>query len=254
MTRNIKILDVVPVILTEMSRLEYRKELFREIRNATNGLVSIDVIYLEKGVASIESAYDEYVSAPYILEKVVWAEENSYDAVIIDCFGDPALDAARELVRIPVVGPNQASTHLAALIASRFSIINILRETENLVRSLVTKYGLVNHLASIENIEMPVLDLRKDPDKLLEKIVESAKRAFNEHSANAVVLGCTGMSFVADMAEERLRSIGIEMPVIDPLRTAIHTAVSLVLLGKSHSKLAYSRPRRKHRVADFKIV
>ena len=37
-------------------------------------------------------------------QKVKWAEEKKYDAVIIDCFIDVALDAARELVNIPVVG------------------------------------------------------------------------------------------------------------------------------------------------------
>lgn len=254
MPHNIKILDIVPVILTEKGRLEYRKELFREIHDKTNGLVSVDVVYLEKGVPSIESAYDEHISAPYILEKVKWAEDIGYSAVVIDCFGDPALDAAREIVKIPVVGANQASIHLAAQIAGRFSIINILRETEFLIRSLINKYGLTNHLASIENIGIPVLELGKDPEKLIERIVELSKKAYYTHSANAVVLGCTGMSFIADKAEEKLHSIGIEIPIIDPLRTAIYTAVSLVLLNKSHSKAAYSMPRKKPRVADFRVI
>ncbi|MEM1613129.1 MAG: aspartate/glutamate racemase family protein [Desulfurococcaceae archaeon] len=256
MIRTIRVLDLVPIIYTEGIRvaIEDRQRLAKTIWDETGGLVKLEVTTIEKGPASIESAYDEYVSAPYILHKVKWAEDNGFDAVVIDCFGDPALDAARELVRIPVVGANHSSTFLAAQLAHRFSIVNILPETEPLIRSLIAKYGLLHHLASIETIHVPVLELEKDPEKVAEKITEASKRAYHTHYAKAVVLGCTGMSFIAERAQERLLAEGIEIPVIEPLRAAIFTAVSWVLLGKSHSKAAYRPPRQKPRIADFKVM
>lgn len=256
MTRVVKILDLIPVIYTDEIKptIEDRRRLALDIWNETGGLVKLDIVNVEKGPASIESAYDEYVSAPYILEKVKWAEENGYDAVVIDCFDDPALDAARELVEIPVVGPNQASCFLAAQLAGRFSIIATLPEAEPVFRALIAKYGLTQHLASIEIVNVPVLELGKNTETLVRKIVEASKRAHDVHQAKAVVLGCTGMSYVASRVQEELLKEGLRLLVIEPLRTAVFTALSLVLLGKSHSKSTYRPPRPKIRITDFKTV
>lgn len=249
----IKLVDLIPIIYTEGIKvaIEDRKNLAMRLRKETNGLIEMDVITLDKGTASIESSYDEHINAPYIIQKVKWAEKNKYDAVVIDCFGDPALDPARELVKIPVVGANHSACFLAAQIAQRFSIINILPETEPLIRMLLIKYGLLQHLASIETINVPVLELEKEPEKTLEKIVNACEKAFKEHSAYAIVLGCTGMSTLAEEAEKILRKKGINVPIIEPLRAAIYTAISWVLMGISHSKEAYRHPRPKIRKTDF---
>jgi len=249
-------LDLIPVIYTEgiKASIEDRQKLASDIWNETNGFVKLDIINVDKGPVSIESVYDEYVSAPYILEKVRWAEEVGYDAIVIDCFDDPALDAAREIAKIPVVGPNQASCFMAAQLAGRFSIVATLPEAEPVFRALIAKYGLIHHLASIEIVDIPVLELGKDPEKLAHKVVEAGKRAYRIHQAKAIVLGCTGMSYVANRVQDELARENIEIPVIEPLRAAIFTALSLILLGKSHSKSTYRPPRPKLRVADFKTV
>lgn len=152
--------------------MDNRHKLAVDISNETGGLVKLDVVTVDKGPVSIESMYDEYVSAPYVLEKVKWAEEKGYDAVVIDRFDDPALDAARELVKIPVVGPNQASCFIAAQLAQRFSIITTLPEAEPVLRALIAKCGLTQHLASIEIVNIPVLELGKDPENLLTTLLK----------------------------------------------------------------------------------
>jgi len=250
-----RILDLVPVIETEGIRdaIEDRKRLGKALREETNGLVELDVRAIENGTASIEGSYDEALNVPYILGKVRWAEENGYDAVVLDCFGDPGLDAARELVKIPVVGANQAAVHLASQLAGRFSVINILPETEHLIRSLIVKYGLVQNLASIRTIHVPVLELETNPGLTVSKAVEAAEKAVLEDGAYAVVLGCTGMSPLVEAIKERFEEIGIDAPIIEPLRAAVYTAVALVLAGLSHSKVAYRTPRPKLRRVDFEV-
>jgi allantoin racemase len=247
--RKIKILDLVPIIYTEgiKAAIEDRMSLAKRISEETNGLVVMDVVTIDKGAASIESAYDEYINAPYIIQKVKWAEEQGYSAVVIDCFGDPALDAAREVVKIPVVGANHAATFLASQIAHGFSVISILPEVNPLIIHLLRKYRLIQHLVSIETIHVPVLELEKDPEKVVKTALEAAERAFAK-GAGTLVLGCTGMSFLADSLQKRLLEKGIEIPVVEPLRAAIYTAVSWVLMRVSHSKLTYPKPREKLRV------
>lgn len=242
-----RILDIMPVIASPSlsEAVEDRKKLAKEIEEKTGGMFKLETTNIEKGTASIEGAYDEELNAPAILKKVKEAEEKGYSAVVIDCFGDPALDAARELVSIPVVGANEASCHLAAQIAPRFSIINILPELEPLVRGLMAKRGLLHYLASIVTIGIPVLDLEKNLEKSASSIGRAVEKAFKEDGAYAAVLGCTGMSSLLGVVKKQLDKKGVRIPIVEPLRAAVYSAIMFSLMGISHSKLAYMPPRPK---------
>ncbi len=91
---------------------------------------------LPKGAVSIEGFHDEVLNSPRILAKVRAAEAEHFSALISDCLGDPALDAAREFVRIPVIEVAQGTAHLAAQLAPRFSIINAVHELAYIDRDL----------------------------------------------------------------------------------------------------------------------
>lgn len=247
MTGKTKILIILPIVYTENLKdaLKDREKLAHEINRRLRSLVKLEVVSLKKVTTSIECFYDEAVNTPYILEKVKKAEEEGYDAVVIDCFADPGLDAARELVSIPVLGANESSCHLAAQLAHRFSIINILPESEHLIRNLIVKYGLFQHLASIVTISIPVLELEKDPERSIITIAQAAEKTVREDGASAVVLGCTGMSSLLEGVMSQLKAKGIDIPVIEPLRAAVYTAIAWVLMGVSQSKEAYKPPRSK---------
>jgi len=242
-----KILDIMPVIATadQSEAAEDRKRLAEEVEEKTRGMFRLEMANIEKGTVSIEDAYDEALNAPAILKKVKEAEEKGYSAVVIDCFGDPALDAAKELVSIPVVGANEAACHLAAQIAPKFSIINILPEVEPLVRGLLIKRGFLQYLASIVTIGIPVLDLEKDREKSASAVVRSIEKAFKEDGAYAAVLGCTGMSSLLEIVKKQLDKKGVNIPIVEPLRAAVYSAIVFSLIGISHSKAAYMPPRPK---------
>lgn len=145
----LRILDILPVRYTKglQGALADRRKLARELSLQTTGRIQLEMDSLPKGAVSIEDSYDEVLNSPYILAKIRAAEAEHFSAVIIDCFGDPALDAARELVRIPVIGVAQSAAHLAAQLAPRFSIINTVREFAYIDRDLMVKYELSQHLA-----------------------------------------------------------------------------------------------------------
>ena len=250
----IKVVDLVPVpIFGDIDEaLKDRELIAKELRESTNGAIELDVVPIEKGAETIESIYDEYVNAPYILQKVVEAVKSGANAVVIDCFGDPGLDAARELVDVPIIGANQASTYLAAQLASRFSIINILPGTEIQVLNLVRKYGLTDHLVSIETIDYGVTEVVRGGSEVINAVKDAVLRAVSK-GAKAVVLGCTGMSKLYLELTKVLRSEGHEVLVIEPFRAALAQAISCALMGFSHSKLAYPKPRDKIRVVDFRL-
>ena len=82
----------------------------------------ISVTEIDSGPASLESGFDEMLAVPDTVAKIIAAEREGVDAVVIDCMGDPGLKAGREAVRIPVLGPCETSMHLAAMLGQRFSL------------------------------------------------------------------------------------------------------------------------------------
>ncbi len=211
----------------------------------------ISVVGLDRGPASLESDYEDALAVPDILAKVRAAEEEGMDAVIIDCMADPGLSPARELVSIPVVGPAQTAMHLAAILAHRFSVLTVLERDVPLIHHLAGRYGLEDSLASARPVNIPVLELDKDRERLLEALVEQSARAVTEDGAHAIIFGCTGMKGLAQQLEQALAERGCAVPVIDPSLAALKLAEGLVDVGLAHSKRTYPPPPPKEVIGYF---
>jgi allantoin racemase len=221
----------------EESRLAYQQ--------AADPDTTVSVVTLEWGVASIESYRDHALAIPDILNKVVAAEREGVDAVIIDCMGDPGVSAARELVRMPVVGPAEASLHLAAMLGHRFSVLTVLDSRIPMMHEQVAHYGLSGKLASVRAFNIPVLDLDKDWGTTLAALIDVGERAVREDGAHVIVPACTGLAGKARQIQTGLAQRGCEVVVLDPPSVAIKTAEMLVSLGLSHSRGDYTRPDPK---------
>jgi allantoin racemase len=202
----------------------------------------VSIVGVDWGPASIETYRDEALAVPDILNKIVAAEEEGVDAVILNCMADPGLFAARELVCIPVVGPAQASMHLAAMLGHRFSVVTIFDQDVPSVEDLVARYGLSKRLASVRGINIPVLDLHDNPERTLQAVVGAAERAVREDGAHVIVPGCTGLGGLAPRIQAGLEERGCLVPVLDPPSVAVKTAEMLVDLGQSHSKRTFPNP------------
>ena len=81
------------------------------------------------GPESIESHYDEALAVPGRADGDRGGRAGGADGHVIACFGDPGLDAARELATGPVVGIAEAAMHAAALLGRGFSVVTTLSRT-----------------------------------------------------------------------------------------------------------------------------
>ncbi|MBH0780312.1 aspartate/glutamate racemase family protein [Nocardia bovistercoris] len=187
--------------------------------------VLLDAVTGEMGPASIESHYDEAMSVPGVLAAVARGEQEGVDGYVIACFGDPGLDAAREIARGPVVGIAEAAMRTAAYLGRGFSVVTTLARTVGRAEDLAEHYGLRRHCRGIHACELPVLALETDPDA--RKIVtEACREAVERDGSDAIVLGCAGM---ADLCEHIRGELGI--PVIDGVAAATLTVRSLIAMG-----------------------
>ena len=199
----------------------------------------VAIIDLESGPLSIESMAEEYLAVPGILRRVQQAEREGFDAAIVGCYGDPGVDACREIAKIAILGPGECSMLAAASLSHRFSIVTVLESIVRPLERLAHAVGVGSKLASVLDAGIPVLDLAKDPDLSYRRVLETSKKALDRDGADTLVLGCMSMAFlgVTDRLQEELG-----VPVVNAAMISLKFAEMLVQAGLSHSKIAYPNP------------
>jgi allantoin racemase len=176
------------------------------------------------GPASIEGHYDDAFGAAGVAEQVRLAAP--HDAVVIACFGDPGLDAAREATRAPVLGIAEAAFHAASFLATGFSVVTTMTRTCVIAERLVQRYGFERSCRGIHGTDIPVLDLESCGEETVARIEAASREALSRDRSGAIVLGCAGM---AALTAELQRRLGV--PVIDGVAVAVKFAEGLAALG-----------------------
>ncbi|MCS7478069.1 aspartate/glutamate racemase family protein [Umezawaea endophytica] len=192
------------------------------------------------GPASIESHYDEALSVPGVLTEIAAGERSGVDGYVLACFGDPGLDAARELATGPVVGIAEAAMRTATYLGRTFTVVTTLARTRGRAWDLAERYGVTKFCAGVHDVDIPVLELDQDPDTL-RKLTEACASAIAADDADAVVLGCAGM---ADLCADLTKALGV--PVIDGVRAATLQVQSLITMALATDKRGeYAKPPAK---------
>lgn len=207
--------------------------------------LTLEHALLEQGPPSIENAFDDALAVPGVVARAIEAERQGCDGVIIDCFGDPGLTAAREQLQIPVFGPGECSLHAAAMLGHRFSIVTVVDGVLPLLDELTRRYGVERQLASVRTINVPVLDLNLSARQLQQAMADAAIAAVRDDGAQAIVLGCTGFHGCDACVSAALDAAGLAVPVIDPMPLTVRMAQAFVASGLRHSKRAWALPPRK---------
>ena len=213
----------------------------RQLEKIKRPDTELTVVNPEHGPVSIESVYDETLAGPPTLELVRRANEEGYDVIVLACFSDPALDAAKEVSTIPVIGIEEATLHVAAMLGHKFSITTAFsnrvptRELHARLRSVESAY------ASTLVMNMSVLDMDANPEEAKSRIQELARKAVEEDGAEVIILGCAGLAGYAEDVERELGAV-----VLDPTSVAFKIAEAIADLGLRHSKVGrFARPPAK---------
>jgi allantoin racemase len=208
--------------------------------------VEVTTVNPDYGPASIEGYFDEAFSVPGLIEEIGKARDA--DAFVIACFDDTGLEAARCATLAPVIGIGEAAFHMASLIAAKFSVVTTLSRSIVPIEHNLAKYGLKSRCARVRAAEVPVLALEEPGSDARLHIEREIERALAEDGAEAIVLGCAGMT---DLARDLERKAGV--PVLDGVACAVSLAESLVRLGLKTSKhRTYAAPLAKAYAGAFK--
>jgi len=192
------------------------------------------------GPASIEGHFDEAIAAAGVAEQVRLANP-APDAVVIACFGDPGLDAAREATEAPVLGIAEAAFHAASMVATGFSVVTTMTRTCVIAERLLQRYGFERCCRGVHGTDIAVLDLEAMARDTLAQIEAACRHALEADRSGTIVLGCAGMASLTRTLQQRLR-----VPVIDGVAVAVKFAEALAALGLRTSQRGdYARPLPK---------
>ncbi|EKF60903.1 hydantoin racemase [Agrobacterium albertimagni AOL15] len=209
-------------------------------RRVAHAGTEIVAVTSSMGPVSIEGYYDEVFAVPGLLVEIAKAEREGADAIVIACFDDTGLDAARALAAIPVIGICEAAVSTAAFIAQRFSIVTTMERSRLPVEHLVHRYGMGSR-CKVRAADVPVLSLEDPNSNARDRLRSEISAALKDDRAEAIVLGCAGM---ADLTAALRQEFGV--PVVDGVAAAVKQAESLIAQGLSTAKRgAYATPVTK---------
>jgi allantoin racemase len=191
-----------------------------------------------EGPASIQGFHDVAMCVPGLLAEI--ARYPSADAIVIACFDDTGLDAARCQADVPVIGIGEAAYHAASFLSCKFSVITTLGRSVPGIEANLKRYGLDARCAKVRATEIPVLELERNDPGTLGRIRSEIARALEEDRAEAIVLGCAGMADLMSRLSDEFK-----VPVIDGVACATTFAEALAATGLKTSKIGgYAPPTR----------
>jgi Asp/Glu/hydantoin racemase len=126
-----------------------------------------------------------------VVENVIRAQEEGYDAVAMSCFSDPQIDICRSLVDIPVVSAFETSLLVASTSARAFGLLVPTGSAVRNSRRRVTHYGYQHRVAVVSACEpqLTEYDMEHGFDgggEMVDKLVANIRR-MGEGGADLVI-------------------------------------------------------------------
>lgn len=165
-----------------------------------------------------------------MLNGLAEGEAAGCDVALISCGNDPALGAARDLLRIPVVSITESALHVACQLGRRIGIITMDDASPALVERNLRSYGLeecaVRHRpvrsAGFFEATAPWFS---DPDYLRTRVIprfEDVARGLIDDGADVIVTACG--NFAAFSVHDYAWVSGTQVPVVEAVSAGAHMA------------------------------
>lgn len=197
---------------------------------------------IKEGTESIESMFDEELASAAILKEAKLAELDGADGVIIYCFGNPAIEGAKELLNIPVIGIGEAAQTLAMPLCERYGIVTTIQNSVTRNKRKARILGTDSKLGAVIPLGLKVTELTGDRELILDTVTNVLKFQIEQRELDLLILGCGYLiGYTAELSDR----LGI--PIIDPGQSSIKLMEAYISLGIAQSKKSYMTPPKKTR-------
>lgn len=233
-----KIKYLVPFPLDEVGMGIRREQVPRDILGPNT---TVECVPVRNSGLYADGYYEALLMEMYLVEAGLRAEEEGYDAVIVDTFSDSGVYALRSRLNILVMGPGMVAYTIGMMLGKKFSILLTWDRWRFIDERNLDAYGLRGRCASIRALPGFQPDLRLlfagREDEWYPLVLAEAEAAIEQDGADVILLGSTTMHQIGAYLSERLT-----VPVINPGPAAIKMTETLLQLGYTHSKTAFPSP------------
>jgi len=201
----------------------------------------LKLVNVKYGGMESSTGLAEVVALPYIIQEILKAAQEGYDAVIPNCFVDPGVVQSRPLVNIPVVGPGESALHIACMLGYRVGIISpdstptvqLHGKGWSQTYQFVASYGLSDRVVFNRELALAGEDLG-DAELTSDALRKASLKLIEEDGVEVLILGCTFMTGYAKELQTKL-----DIPVVEPTVAALKMAEVLITMNLKQSRLAF---------------
>jgi len=143
------------------------------------------------------------------------------DAVLLGCFGDPGLDAIREVSPVPVLGLADSAAEAAMRVARRFGIVTGGAAWAPMLTEFFAARGHAARLAGVRTVAPSGGEIARDPEGALAILAEACRASAELDGAEAVMLGGAGLAGLAAKLEGR-----VPVPVICSVEAGLRAVIA----------------------------
>ena len=167
----------------------------RHVRAELPADIDIVPVTARFGAAVIASEAAFAIAAHATLDAYA-SNPGPWDAVLLACFGDPALYALREISPAPVVAFADAAMTDAAS-CGRFAIVTGGARWAPMLTRLAATLGHAGSLAGIVTLPVDGGQIAANPDAALAPLRSAVTEAVERYAAKAVIIGGAGLAGLA---------------------------------------------------------
>jgi allantoin racemase len=184
-----------------------------------------------------------------VLNKIIQAADQGYDAVAIGCFLDPAMQEARELVPIPVLGLGETSMLMACMFGQRFSGVAFHSKQSQYYDRKAFEYGLASRHVPFGDLGIDFNEVQNafaSPGQMTENFVKEARRLAAQ-GAEVILAACATVNAI--IRREKIQEVDGAL-VMDCNAVLLKVTESMADLSRSvglraSQRLLYQRPNRR---------
>ncbi|HEV7263412.1 MAG TPA: aspartate/glutamate racemase family protein [Falsiroseomonas sp.] len=205
-------------------------------RAAASPGTAIEAVTAPFGLPLIVTRADWLVAGPATLAALA-ARRGDYDAAVIACFGDPGLDAAKELLDVPVLGISEAAFHAASMLGRRFGVVSFTAALRPMFEECLAHHGLAARCAGFRMGPPFAGDPGRVAEERADLIADLCRQSIEQDGAEVIILAGGPLAGLAPVLAPR-----VPVPLVDGTTAAVRLAEAMVGLVPPGAPRA-TRPR-----------
>lgn len=196
---------------------------------------TVETVTAPYGLPLIVTRADWMVAGPPTVEALA-TRRGTYDAAVVACFGDPGVEAARELLDVPVIGISEAAFHAACLLGRRFGVVSFTAALKPMFVDCLERAGLSGRCAGFRMGPAFSGDPGRVAEERRDLILELCRASIEQDGAEVVILAGGPLAGLAPVLAK-----DVPVPLVDGTAAGVRLAAALAGLAPTE-KAKRARP------------